>query len=81
MYQTLETISRKNNGWEQIFMEEHLHSEGVRCPRQGGGGGVYYLCDILHIYQHYISRTYICDVETQKSFRKYTFLVEKNLKY
>ena len=44
-------ISKKYIQWEQIFMEAYLHSEGVRCPQQGGGGGVYYQCDILHISQ------------------------------
>ena len=50
-------------------MEEHLHSEGVRCPRQGGGAE--YIINV--IYYIYINRlrTYICYmVKKRKSFRK-----------
>ena len=37
-------------------MEEHLHlhSEGVICPPQEERGGVYYQCDIWHIFRRYI---------------------------
>ena len=50
-----ESITQKKCWIGNIFMEEHLHSEGVRCPRQGGRGGVYYQCDILLISQWDIS--------------------------
>ena len=51
-------------------MEEHLHSEGVRCPRQGGGAE-YIINVIYYIYLNHISRTYICDMmKKHKKFEK-----------